>query len=47
MVQIEIEIPTRFDEEQAALWYHLAKIRGEEVAEPSHSVMARLRSVFR
>ena len=47
MVQIEIEIPTRFDEEQAALWYHLAKIRGEEVAEPSTSVMARLRSVFR
>jgi len=47
MIQIELEVPQQLDEEEAALWYRLAEMRGEEVAEPDHGVLARLRSAFR
>ena len=46
LVRVEVEIPTKLDDEEAELLHRLADLRGEVVAEPSKGVFARLRSAF-
>ena len=46
LVRIDVEVPTRLDDEEAELLHRLAEHRGETVAAPSKGVFARLRSAF-
>ena len=46
LVRVEVEVPTKLDDEEAELLHRLADLRGESVAEPSKGVFARLRSAF-
>lgn len=46
LVRIDVEIPTRLSEEEAAILRHLAEVRGEEVAPPEKGVFSKLRSTF-
>jgi molecular chaperone DnaJ len=46
LVRIEVEIPSKLDDEEAELLYRLAELRGESVAPPSKGVFARLKSAF-
>jgi molecular chaperone DnaJ len=47
LVQVNVAIPTKLSDEEAALLHKLAELRGEEVAPPEKGVRARLRSAFR
>ena len=47
LVQVNVAVPTRLSDEEAALLHRLAELRGEDVAPPEKGVRARLRSVFR
>lgn len=46
LVRVDVEVPTKLDDEEAELLYRLAEHRGEPVAPPPKSVFARLRSAF-
>ena len=46
LVRVEVEVPTKLDDDEAELLHRLADLRGEAVAEPSKGVFARLRSAF-
>ena len=46
LVRVEVEIPSKLDDEEAELLYRLAELRGESVAPPSKGVFARLKSAF-
>jgi molecular chaperone DnaJ len=46
LVRVEVDVPTKLDDEEAELLHRLAAHRGEAVAEPSKGVFARLRSAF-
>ena len=46
MVRVEVEIPTKLDDEEAELLHRFAEYRGEAVAPPSKGVFSRLRSAF-
>ena len=46
LVRVDVEVPTKLDDEEAELLHRLAEHRGETVAPPSKGVFARLRSAF-
>lgn len=46
LVRVDVEVPTRLDDEEAELLHRFAEHRGEAVAPPSKGVFARLRSAF-
>jgi molecular chaperone DnaJ len=46
LVQVDVEVPTRLDDEQAALLAQLAELRGEAVTPPEKGVFSKLRSAF-
>ena len=46
MVRIEVEVPTKMSDDEAALFVRLAELRGEEVAPPEKGVLSKLRSAF-
>ncbi|MEX2256263.1 MAG: J domain-containing protein [Acidimicrobiia bacterium] len=46
LVRIDVEVPTRMTEEEAALLLRLAELRGEEVSPPEKGVLSKLRSAF-
>ena len=46
LVRLDVEVPTRLDDEEAELLHRLADHRGEAVAPPSKGVFARLKSAF-
>jgi len=46
LVRVDVEVPTKLDDEEAELLHRLAEHRGEAVAPPSKGVFARLRSAF-
>ena len=46
LVRVDVEVPTRLNDEEAALLHRLAELRGEEVAPPEKGVLSRLRSAF-
>jgi molecular chaperone DnaJ len=47
LVRVDVVVPTRLSEEEAALLHQLAELRGEEIAPPDKGVRSRLRSAFR
>ncbi len=47
LVRVDVVVPSRLSEEEAALLHRLAELRGEEVAPPEKGVRSRLRSAFR
>ena len=46
LVRVDIEIPTRLNEEEAALLRRLAELRGEDVAPPAKGAFSKIRSAF-
>jgi len=46
LVRVDVEVPTRLNDEEAALLHRLAELRGEDVAPPEKGVLSRLRSAF-
>lgn len=46
LVRVDVEVPTKLDDQEAELLHRLAEHRGEAVAPPSKGVFARLRSAF-
>jgi molecular chaperone DnaJ len=46
LVRVDVEVPTKLDDDEAELLHRLAEHRGEAVAPPSKGVFARLRSAF-
>jgi molecular chaperone DnaJ len=46
LVRIDVHVPTRLGEDEAALLRQLAELRGEEVAPPDKGVFSKLRSAF-
>jgi molecular chaperone DnaJ len=46
MVRIEVEVPTKMRDDEAALFLRLAELRGEDVAPPEKGVLSKLRSAF-
>jgi molecular chaperone DnaJ len=46
MVRVDVEVPTKLDDDEAELLHRLAEHRGESVLPPSKGVFARLRSAF-
>jgi molecular chaperone DnaJ len=46
MVRVEVEVPTKMSDDEAALFLRLAELRGEEVAPPEKGVFSKLRSAF-
>jgi molecular chaperone DnaJ len=47
LVRVDVEVPTRLDDDEAALWRALAEARGEPVLPPDTSVLGRLRSALK
>jgi len=47
LVRVDVAVPTRLSDEEAALLHRLAELRGEEVAPPEKGVRSRIRSAFR
>jgi molecular chaperone DnaJ len=47
LVRVDVVVPSRLSDEEAALLHRLAELRGEEVAPPEKGVRSRLRSAFR
>ena len=47
LVRVDVVVPTRLSEEEAAVLHRLAELRGDEVAPPEKGVRSRLRSAFR
>jgi len=46
MVRVEVEVPTKMSDDEAALFHRLAELRGEAVAPPEKGVFSKLRSAF-
>ena len=46
MVRVEVEVPTKMSEDEAALFLRLAELRGEAVSPPEKGVFSKLRSAF-
>jgi molecular chaperone DnaJ len=46
LVRLEVDIPTRLSDDEAALLLQLAELRGEEVSPPEKGVLSKLRSAF-
>jgi molecular chaperone DnaJ len=46
IVRVEVEVPTKLDDEEAELLHRLAEHRGAAVSPPSKGVFARIRSAF-
>jgi molecular chaperone DnaJ len=46
LVRVEVEVPTRLSDDEAALLHQLAELRGEPVAPPEKGVFSKLRSAF-
>ena len=46
MVRVDVEVPTKMSEEEAALLLRLAELRGEVVAPPEKGMFSKLRSAF-
>jgi len=46
MVRVEVEVPTKMSDDEAALFFRLAELRGEAVAPPEKGVFSKLRSAF-
>jgi len=47
LVRVDVEVPTRLDDDEAELWRALAEARGESVLAPDTSVLGRLRSALK
>ena len=47
LVRVDVEVPSRLDDDEAALWRALAEARGEQVLPPDTSVLGRLRSALK
>jgi len=47
LVRVEVEVPSRLDDDEAVLWRALAEARGEQVLPPDTSVLGRLRSALK
>jgi len=47
LVRVDVEVPTRLSDEEAALLHQLAELRGEDVAPPEKGLGSRIRSAFR
>jgi molecular chaperone DnaJ len=47
LVRVDVEVPTRLGEDEAALLRTLAELRGEAVAPPASGVFSRLRSALK
>ncbi len=47
LVHVEVEVPARMGDEEAALWHQIAELRGEEVTPPDKGVLSRLRSALK
>jgi molecular chaperone DnaJ len=47
LVRVDVVVPSRLSDEEAALLHRLAELRGEDVAPPEKGVRSRLRSAFR
>jgi molecular chaperone DnaJ len=47
LVRVDVAVPTRLSDEEAALLHQLAELRGEEVAPPEKGLGSRIRSAFR
>ncbi|MXZ95908.1 MAG: molecular chaperone DnaJ [Acidimicrobiaceae bacterium] len=47
LVQLVVDVPDDLTDEQEELVRRLAELRGEEVAEPSESLLGRIRTAFR
>lgn len=47
LVRVDVEVPTRLDDDEAVLWRALAEARGEPVLAPDTSVLGRLRSALK
>jgi len=47
LVLVEVEVPSRLDDDEAVLWRALAEARGEQVLPPDTSVLGRLRSALK
>jgi molecular chaperone DnaJ len=46
LVRVDVDVPTKLDDEEGELLHRLAEHRGESVSPPSKGVFARLRSAF-
>ena len=46
LVRVDVDVPTRLSDEEAALLLQLAELRGEAVAPPEKGVFSKLRSAF-
>jgi molecular chaperone DnaJ len=46
MVRVEVEVPTKMSDDEAAVFLRLAELRGDEVAPPEKGVLSKLRSAF-
>jgi molecular chaperone DnaJ len=46
LVRVDVDVPTRLSDEEAALLLQLAELRGEPVAPPEKGVFSKLRSAF-
>ncbi len=47
LAHVEVEVPARMGEEEAALWHQIADLRGEVVSPPEKGVLSRLRSALK
>jgi molecular chaperone DnaJ len=47
LVRVDVAVPTRLSDEEAALLHQLAELRGEAVAPPEKTIGSRIRSAFR
>jgi len=47
LVRVDVEVPSRLDDDEAVLWRALAEARGEPVLPPDTSVLGRLRSALK
>jgi len=46
LVRVDVEVPTRLDDEEVGLLLRLAELRGEAVSPPEKGVFSKLRSAF-
>jgi hypothetical protein len=46
-VRVQVVVPDRIGDDEAALWRDLAAQRGDDVAPPDKTVLGRLRSALK
>lgn len=46
LLEVRVEVPTKLDDEGARLLRELARLHGEDVADPDQGVLSKLRSAF-